>query len=211
MEEIECTSIFLLVAILISNNKLRKTDSVQSQVNELTSNIKEENEKLRALTRKDILTNIGNKTHFDEQFEKEFKRAIREKHYISMVIVNIDEFKSYNDLYGYEEGNKCLQLISEILLEQCNRPTDLIVRCHSDEFLILLPNTENPSIIARRCVQAVEDLQIQHENSIASNVVTISLGTSVILAEDSHQMFGFLSKARESLKHAKANGRNRMH
>ena len=201
---------FVLISTLIFIYKFKKTDMIQSKVNELTQCIMQENQELKSHSKVDLVTHLANKPYFDERFEQEFKRAIREKLYISIVIVNIDEFKSYNDLYGREEGDKCLKKISEILLEQCSRPSDLVARCHNDEFFILLPNTQNPAVISQKCVEAVEELQIPHDNSIASHVLTISVGTSAILAEDTNQMYTFLSKAQASLKQAKMNGRNRV-
>ena len=126
------------------------------------------------------------------------------------MIVNIDEFKAFNDIYGREEGDECIKLIANILVKHCNRSSDIISRFNGDEFYVLLPNTKDPRTVSQKCVQSVKALQIPHDNSIASNVLTISIGISSIIPSHINQKDELIARAKESLEKAKIGGRDRV-
>lgn len=157
----------------------------------------------------DPLTQCLNEEFFTQRFKEEYKRAIREKQSISLLIVNIDEFKAYNDIYGRNEGDECIKLIANILVAQCNRPSDLVSRHSNDEFFILLPNTSEAKTVANKCIKSVSSLKIPHENSIASNVLTITIGVNTVIPENLVSLEDFIKETKASLAYAKKSGRNR--
>lgn len=202
--------LFLIIAILLSYFKIYKKFYIQKEIEEKTSEIIHENETLKIYSNIDPLTQCLNKKYFLERLEEEFKRAVRQKEYISLLIINIDEFKAFNDIYGQSEGDECLKIISNILVSHCNRPIDLVARFEDDIFYVLLPNTKEPFKVAQKCLESVRHLNIPHENSIASNILTISIGISTQLATSSSQKEHLVIQANEALNEAKKTGRDRI-
>lgn len=202
--------LFFVAAFAFTIFRIYKAKYIEKEVKQRTENIINENETLKIYSHIDPLTQCLNEKFFMQRFKEEFKRAIREKQYISLIIVNIDEFKAFNDIYGRDEGNECLKIIANILVNHCNRPTDLVARYDGDEFYVLLPNTKEPKTVANNCVNSVKSLNIPHDNSIASNVLTISIGTTTMLPNHPEQFEELIINANKSLKSAKIGGRNRV-
>ena len=135
--------------------------------------------KLKDLADTDQLTNIANRRHFDHKFKVEWRRAMREQNPISMMMIDVDFFKKYNDSYGHQEGDKCLQDIAKAMGSITNRPADLAARYGGEEFAILLPATsqKNAAMLAERLRKKIENLQIEHKRS-SFGIVTVSIGIS---------------------------------
>lgn len=202
--------LFVFITLVYTFYKYFSKSNKQKQ-QETHEKIINENAQLKSSLTIDLLTNVANKKYFDERLEEEFKRAIREKQYISLLIVDIDEFSSFVDIYGNSDGDECLKLIANILLNHCNRPSDLVARIDNDKFYVLLPNTSEPKTVSNKCVKNVEQMQISHENSIASTVLTISVGTSTILATSIEEKDALIHGAKDSLLKAKMSGRNQVY
>jgi len=201
--------LFVVLAIVLSYLKLYKKNYIQKEVEEKTSEIIHENETLKIYSHIDTLTQCLNKKYFLDRLDEEFKRAVRQKEYISLLIINIDEFKAFNDIYGENEGDECIKIIANILVAHCNRPIDLIARFEEDIFYVLLPNTKEPSKVAKDCLKSVRQLNIPHENSIASHILSISIGICTILATNPSQKKQLLLGANTALTKAKRSGRDR--
>lgn len=134
---------------------------------------------LQSLADTDQLTKIANRRHFDRKFKVEWRRAMREQTPISLLLIDVDHFKKYNDTYGHQAGDRCLQQIAKALDSITHRPADLASRYGGEEFAVLLPNTpqENAEMLAERVRKKVESLKIKHEKS-EFDIVTISVGVS---------------------------------
>ncbi|MDB5814085.1 MAG: diguanylate cyclase response regulator [Rhodocyclales bacterium] len=136
---------------------------------------------LRSLVLIDDLTGVANRRHFDSMLEREWRRCARADSPLSLILIDVDFFKLYNDCYGHQAGDACLRAIASALSLVLKRPSDVIARYGGEEFVCLLPDTpiEGAERIASAMEVAVRCLGIPHEKSEALNVVTISLGVAV--------------------------------
>jgi diguanylate cyclase (GGDEF)-like protein len=174
--------------------------------------------RLKQASDTDGLTLVANRRCFDETLIKEFQRIKRLnfnkeiKHSLSLILLDVDHFKKYNDNYGHVEGDYCLQRVARTLSKEVNRPGDLVARYGGEEFVVLLPNTslEDAGLVAERLRRAVEGLKISHAFSKTSSIVTISLGVSSLIP-DMHVTFNmFVDSADKAMYQAKTAGRNRI-
>jgi diguanylate cyclase (GGDEF)-like protein len=134
---------------------------------------------LQELADTDQLTGIANRRHFDRKFKVEWRRAMREQTPISLLLIDVDHFKKYNDTYGHQAGDKCLQEIAKALESITHRPADLASRYGGEEFSVLLPITpqKDAAMLAERLRKKIEALKIEHSKS-EFGIVTISIGVS---------------------------------
>jgi len=170
------------------------------------------NKKLEQLSFQDGLTNIANRRLFDQTLDTEWQHARRNQQPISLIVVDIDYFKNFNDHYGHQHGDNCLIRIANALCKVSTRSTDLVARYGGEEFVMLLPDTATKSALemAEKCRNMVLDEKIEHEKSSVSDMVTISIGVSTIVpAVDAHSSSLFAT-ADKMLYQAKKNGRNRI-
>jgi diguanylate cyclase (GGDEF)-like protein len=167
----------------------------------------------------DGLTLVANRRCFDENLIKEFQRIKRmnfqnePKYALSLILLDVDHFKKYNDNYGHVEGDYCLQRVARTLTDEVNRPGDLVARYGGEEFVVLLPNTslEEAGIVAERIRKAIEDLQIPHAFSKTSTVVTISLGIASLIPNEQSDFHSLVETADKAMYQAKTTGRNRIY
>ncbi len=172
--------------------------------------LKKANEKLTLLSVMDGLTQIPNRRRFDEYLASEWKRHQREKNQFSLILCDIDFFKFYNDTYGHQAGDDCLQKVARTLQSSTLRASDLVARYGGEEFAVVLPNTtrEGAWIIAERIRTAVKALGIEHKTSKADDHVTLSLGISTTVPGVDTSPESLLALADRALYQAKAGGRN---
>lgn len=167
---------------------------------------------LEAKVMLDGLTNIPNRRRFDEVLESEWKRAQRTGTLLSLVMLDVDFFKRYNDNYGHGPGDECLKKVASALVDAVDRPSDLVARYGGEEFVALLPETEaqGAGYIAERMRSAVEQLQLPHQYSEVSNVVTVSVGSVCVRPCSGTSQLELLRLADEKLYEAKESGRNQV-
>jgi len=171
----------------------------------------EANQKLEKLVNVDGLTQVANRRCFDTRLQAEWKRLSQEQQPLSLILFDVDKFKSYNDYYGHLGGDDCLLRIAQIVQKTVDRPADLVARYGGEEFAVLLPNTDLAAAItiAENIQQAIHHQAIPHAQSDIKNIVTISLGISCIIPTCDIKADTLIASADKALYNAKQNGRDR--
>ncbi len=190
-----------------------KQTRVDEELKRLNEQLVEANKKLEHLANFDVLTEVANRRNFMETFEKEWKRSRRNKLPLSLIMIDVDFFKAYNDNYGHQAGDECLKKIAPLLKEVLTRPGDVVARYGGEEFVIILPETnlEGTTLIAEKLRQKIESAEIPHDASTISDYVTISLGTATTIPSirKRKKPDSLIAAADEALYKAKRSGRNR--
>lgn len=160
----------------------------------------------------DGLTGIPNRRKFDEYYETTWNLAIREEHYHSILMLDIDLFKLYNDHYGHQAGDECIVKIAQALQGMVKRKTDLVARYGGEEFVCILPDTpkEDAFELAEMLRLGIEALNIEHATSTVSKCVTVSVGVSTIRPINGMVDQGLIKAADDALYCSKEKGRNRV-
>lgn len=181
-------------------------------VSERTRELADANLELELLANSDGLTKIGNRRRFETFLADEWHRAFRFKTEISLILLDIDHFKLYNDTYGHQAGDDCLQKVAEALAETIHRPTDLVARFGGEEFAVILGGTdaEGAKNIAEQAMENIKNLQIPHGKSQTSNFLTISVGIATTFPKFEITEADLIATADKALYQAKENGRNRI-
>jgi diguanylate cyclase (GGDEF)-like protein/PAS domain S-box-containing protein len=169
------------------------------------------NERLKELSETDTLTGIANRRRFDEMLEREFRRCQRSKAELSLLFIDIDKFKSFNDSYGHAAGDDCIRQVALALAANLKRPADLVARYGGEEFAVLLPETStgNAEQVAEGLRQAVLDLALPHQGN-THGCVTISIGVAGGRCDARTPTASMLTAADGALYVAKKQGRNRV-
>jgi diguanylate cyclase (GGDEF)-like protein/PAS domain S-box-containing protein len=160
----------------------------------------------------DPVTKIANRRQFDAFLEKEWQRAVRNAQPLSLVVLDVDHFKQYNDTFGHAAGDACLQKVAQALQEHAMRPTDLAARYGGEEFVLLFAETpaENAARLAEMIRAAVEALKMPNPRSTASRWLTVSVGVATIVPSQLDQIENLFVCADRAMYAAKAGGRNRV-
>lgn len=168
------------------------------------------NEKLHVLSMYDELTGVPNRRSLDDYLEREWGYAMRRAEPLTLLMIDVDFFKLYNDTYGHQAGDYCLQKVASVLNDTITRSGDLIARYGGEEFVVALRNTDSvgAQIVGECLRQRVEDLRIPHSESGISSYVTISLGIATMVPEPSRSQMILLEAADKALYQAKNSGRN---
>lgn len=169
------------------------------------------NRMLRSLSYLDALTGIANRRHFDETLEQEWRRAYRISTVLSLVMIDIDHFKLFNDTYGHQGGDECLKQVAMVLSNTLKRAGDLAARYGGEEFAVILPGTEvdGATSLAEEFRTRVEALQLEHKMS-PSKIVTISVGIATTYPTESSSLDILIAAADRALYRSKHEGRNRV-
>ncbi|WP_241681888.1 diguanylate cyclase [Cyanobacterium aponinum] len=159
----------------------------------------------------DSLTQVANRRYFDRTLEKEWNKAIETQQSLSLLLIDIDCFKQYNDTYGHQQGDECLIQVAQTFKTVVRHDYDCVARYGGEEFAVILPQTtlQEAKIVAVKIIKAVRQLQIEHRTSIASDIVTLSIGISVSIPQANDSLEDFIQKADKALYQAKQQGRDR--
>ena len=196
---------------------MQSIENLESQVMERTAklqqseiSLKQANLELEKLVNRDGLTQIANRRCFDDRLRIEWQRLRREQQPMSLLLIDIDYFKRYNDCYGHQTGDECLKTVAQALEKTLYRPADLLARYGGEEFVVILPNTDlnGAIIVAEQLRSAIAHLKIPHQNSDISDRVTASLGITSLIPSPEQQSSTLISQADVALYRAKKKGRN---
>ncbi|MDO6546850.1 sensor domain-containing diguanylate cyclase [Pseudoalteromonas carrageenovora] len=164
---------------------------------------------LRDMAFLDSLTRIANRRRFDEKLVQEFDCARDRNGALSIILIDIDYFKQFNDRYGHMAGDTCLYDVAQEIASTVSRPQDFVARYGGEEFVVLLPQTDRQGalFIAEQIEKAIESLAIVHEDSY-SGLLSLSMGINTIDDNDTEDRFSFVKGADNALYYAKRQGRN---
>jgi len=186
--------------------------SLKNSVDKRTKELEEANRRLNLLSTIDSLTGIPNRRFFDQSMIKEWRRAQRDQQKLTVAMIDIDFFKYYNDTYGHQEGDNCLNQVAYAIAKEARRPGDLAARYGGEEFALILPNTDISGAVAlceaiRRSVQM---LAIPHQASLVNPSVTVSIGVATVVPCENMSPCHLIKLADQSLYKAKENGRDKV-
>ncbi len=183
---------------------VRMSDKTQQELKRLM-------DKLDQLSSIDALTGLYNRRHFNEIYVKEWRSSIRNQKELSIIMLDIDYFKKYNDTYGHLQGDECLKEVAKVISKAARRPRDLVARFGGEEFVVLLPETGLKGAVntAEMILQEVEELGLEHKASPARDTVTLSLGIASAVAHPETPKEDLINNSDQALYQAKNSGRNR--
>ena len=172
--------------------------------------LKHQRDLLSHLSKHDGLTGICNRSKFDEFIQDEWQRGLRDKTSLSLIFIDIDFFKKFNDYYGHTAGDDCLKKVAQTINNSLERSVDLAARYGGEEFVCVLPNTDPAGAkhIAELIRSNIFKLQLAHKESTVEPVVTISLGISSVIPDDESSAIVLIQTADKMLYKAKEQGRN---
>lgn len=206
----------LYSALSVQNAQLAEANQhLEQRVAQRTRELEQANERLRTLSRTDALLGIANRAHFNEWLEQSCALARRARRPVGLVMIDVDCFKRYNDHYGHQQGDACLQAVARAVASCLRRDCDLVARYGGEELAVVLPDTDaaGAQAIAARMVQAVRALGLAHADSLVGPCVTISAGVcSQVPHQGSDGASGsaaLIARADAALYQAKHQGRNR--
>jgi diguanylate cyclase (GGDEF)-like protein len=196
-------------AILVRRTVRREAELLQV-IRLRTAQLEEANEKLEALSYLDALTGIGNRRAFDKALDREWRRAVRSKQSLSLLMLDIDWFKSFNDRYGHQAGDKALVEVAAVLTDIIRRAGDTVARYGGEEFAVLMPETDLPgaAVIAGRILAGIQQMSMPAEDGI-DGILTLSIGYAAIVPTDEGRSEALVAAADAALYQAKHDGRNR--
>lgn len=173
---------------------------------------KDVEEHLSNLAVHDGLTGIYNRRYFDETLAREWKRTMREKAPLSLIMLDIDYFKKYNDTYGHQAGDECLRQVATTISGALRRPADMAARYGGEEFVVVLPNLklEDSAKFGETIRAKIEALKMEHKQSDANPFITVSLGIASVVPSSISSYEELVGAADKALYSAKNKGRNRV-
>ena len=200
----------------------QQNQTLNQSISQTNARLQALNEDLTRLSATDSLTLVANRRHFDERFAAELARAFRERTALSIIMIDVDYFKAYNDTLGHQQGDQCLVTVARLICQSLKRPTDLVARYGGEEFIVLLPNTKQAGAV--KLAQAIQTRLAKEalaHPAAPDKVVTLSAGVAQ-WQPDTHetaekvrnrrinQPADLIHQADRQLYQAKQQGRNRV-
>lgn len=191
---------------------MQRIAEMRHQLLRISAELEQANDELQRKADLDGLTGIANRRHLDRHLQAQAALCQRHKIPLSVIMLDLDHFKTYNDNYGHLAGDSCLKKVAKVMQRQVQRPTDLVGRYGGEEFSVILPDTDETGaqILAEKIRQSVSALAIPHENNSAAPHVTLSLGVATCVPEPGFNPADLVSRADKALYQAKQAGRNRV-
>ena len=205
-------AIFTLCANYVMERDERRRFLRTLRERSLVRDLTQAHARLKDISRIDTLTGLHNQKHIQQHLNLVWERAWRDRSALSLLLIDIDHFKKFNDRYGHTAGDECLQKVARVLQDGLRRPADVVARLGGEEFLVVLPNTDASFAngVAERLRQAVESLQIRHESSTTARHMTVSVGLVTCQAHPDLLVDTLLQRVELALQQAKSEGRNRV-
>ncbi|HCT9345131.1 TPA: GGDEF domain-containing protein [Acinetobacter baumannii] len=204
-------SSFLGMTLAYTTDRQHRENYLQNCMIELNRiELMQQAQQLSLLSQQDALTGLANRRYLDETLDNEWRRALRHETPLTIMMVDIDFFKPYNDSLGHLKGDQCLKDIATAISSIAARSGDLVARYGGEEFLLLFPmtNAQQAKIQAERLMNAIKKIAIVHPCSSVSPYVTISVGVATTIPRLNDSISAFVSRADHALYQAKTNGRN---
>lgn len=200
---------------LVENNKKLELEvqaklHAQQNLEIINEKLFEANKKLSLLANQDALTGLANRRYFDVYLQQVWESAQENKHPLSILICDIDFFKGYNDSYGHQEGDHCLQRVSQIIHRVAGKSEGFAARFGGEEFAMVLPNTNliDSQTIAGKLRSEIHNARLPHRASTVSEYVTVSIGVTSIQFQSDGSINDLIHRADQALYEAKKLGRN---
>jgi len=199
-------------SVLRLRHEMDRRKARERELLEVTGQLEAANQMLLRLSFNDALTDVANRRSFDKMYYKEWGRVQRYSRPISLIMLDIDFFKIYNDSHGHLQGDECLKQVAKALRDTLKRPGDFVARYGGEEFVVVLPDTEIEGAIqiAENLKTNISELKIEFKESEVSEYVTISMGVASIVPKQDSSPDALINAADKVLYQAKRAGRNRI-
>ena len=215
------SGLFIVVAVLatavmvtvVYRWRLRVLRTLQADlmrlVRERTEQLEEANRKLAMLSYVDAITDVANRRSFDEELAMEWRRSTRTRSHLSLLMVDIDGFKAFNDALGHQAGDECLRTVASVISQCVRRAGDTVARYGGEEFVVLLSDTDaaGAAVLAERIRAALEDRCIAHPAMLRGHL-TVSIGVATMTGKETIEPATLVRAADAALYQAKRDGRN---
>ena len=198
-------------SLLNLQQEISARKAAESKLEEISQKLQTTTDKLKYLSRLDPLTQLANRPYFDEYLLREWQRLARERIYLSLIIADVDRFQGYNEVYGYDQGDICLQRVAQALQQGVQRSIDLVARYGGEEFVVILPYTDTYGAlqVADNIQDVLQQFNLPHRGSTIAERVTISIGVCTIIPTTERFPLDLINRADNALYQAKTQGRNR--
>lgn len=186
--------------------------ALEEKVLQRTAELEAANRQLQALSATDGLTGLANRREFDREWEQEWSRAVRQGLPLAVAMIDVDQFKAYNDHYGHQSGDVCLKLVAQTLSQAVQRSGELAARYGGEEFVVILPGLDvaEAAAVVERVRAAVQALGLPHARAAVAGVVTVSAGVASCVPRPGDDSARLVQAADAAMYRAKAAGRNRV-